>query len=112
MKITFGSKEVLYSGTFIANKSEPILFSIEENLNVKLSFDSDDSKKAYSKYYVNNPNILEIVNFNYDDIFGVGFSDILKIGTYNSRILFFQFRCNSFGENQRNVVIHYTFYLD
>lgn len=113
MKIKTGQYDVLYSGTVIQIKGEPIeitLPDLKDNpLILIIKFIDDKNEKGMvTNFNLLDKHSLEITFTNFNNSLGVGNTELTELGTLNDRKLFFNYRVydiKSIGKT-----FHYTFY--
>ena len=110
MEIKVGDLDVLESGTVTSNNGNDVLFSISDNVKVRLVFRTTEDKKKAMGTSMNANNELEFVLNNFDNPLGTEFTEAFEIGTYKSRNLYFHARILGM-ENTSNKIVIYTFYL-
>jgi hypothetical protein len=112
MKIISGEYEVIYSGTVIGVKNEPIEFQFpEERSSLKIIFDfkkDSTNNKSTIEFDASEDKTLKLTLVNVNDL-GSGNTEILEIGFLGNQKLFLNYRVYSIKEISKT--IHYTFYL-
>jgi|ERR1700757_318608 len=112
MKKKVGDYDVLDSGTIVGNVNEPIDFIIDESADfiVRLIFIDDDKQENHSrtaeKYGERG---VQMTFINYNNSLGTGNGAPLKLGHFNGRELFLNFRVYPLLKAGKH--IHYTWLL-
>ena len=113
MKIKSGEYEVIFSGTVIGMKDEPIEFHFPKNhasLIIIIEFILKPEVKGSSiEFKVINDKSLKLFLINVESSIGSGNTNRLEIGHLENRKLYLNYRI--FSINELSKTIHYTFYV-
>jgi hypothetical protein len=112
IKMKIGDFDVFDSGSVVGNLNEPVDFFIDEKVGflVRLSFIDDTSQNthtAIAKAFGKNG--VEIIFTNYNNGLGTGNITPVRIGQYNGREFYINYRIYSLQNGSKH--IHYTWLL-
>ena len=108
-QVRVGEFEVYDSGCVTSIGNRDIVFTLTDNVRVRLHFESQDGEGQHFSAAVEN-NVLVITFVNFNNPLGTELTDAVEIGTLNGRRLFCHFRVLGMNENG-NRVIFYTWLL-
>lgn len=110
-KIYSDSKTVISSGSVFQFEDESVNFQIE-SLKVRLCFISNKRDAKAEIKYSDVEECLIISLYNYNNNLGIGFSEPVKVGHGSNKDVYFICRVYTLGEEDKNHLIHYTFYME
>jgi hypothetical protein len=112
MKSKVGEFDVLESGSVIGNENEPIDFIYEEvGFVLRFIFITDDlnGKRTANAERFGEKGV-QITFTNYNNSMGIGNAVPIKVGKYNKRELFLNYRIYAL-EATAGKLVHYTWLL-
>jgi hypothetical protein len=112
MEIKVGNYDVIKDGTIVGNENEPIdfIFIKEIGFTIRLVFETDLNIKGpeiKASEFGKVGALMTFVNFN--NSIGIGNVDPIKIGNFNKRELFLNYRVYSLEKGGKS--FHYTWLL-
>lgn len=103
--------EILLNGSIITFSEEPVIFKFED-LNITVKFENDNNtSQSLVKTYLDH-NGLTLIMTNCNNPLGIGNTEPLQIGIIKSRKLFFNYIVHSLGEQSKNKLLNYCWYLE
>jgi hypothetical protein len=112
MKKKVGIYDILDSGTIVGNVDEPVDFIIDEiaDFTVRLKFINDTGTDKYTRQAEKfGAKGVQLVFTNYNNSLGTGTVSPLKIGSFNKRELYINYRIYHLEGTGK--LIHYTWLL-
>lgn len=112
MKIKSGNYEVLYTGTVIGIKDEPIEFNYPDGLitrRIIFKFKNDNTKTESTTALQYYRNTLTIIITNAKTSLGIDNPEEIEFGRNNNKPILFNYQIYSIKGLSKT--IHYTFYL-
>ncbi len=114
MKITSGVLEVLYTGTIISHKGEPITLYISDSPHEKmmLRFEKikEDNEERGMRFSLSDDKHTFNITFVNFPAGRTGSKDIIPLGELNNRALFVNYSINNFNINKQ-WILTVTVYL-
>jgi hypothetical protein len=112
MKIKIGDFDVLESGSIVGNESEPTDFILNEEHDFIVRFvflveDSNSDRRVKADKF--GAKGIQLTFSNYNNSLGTGNAIPVRLGNYNNRELFINFRVYSLSHGGK--LIHYTWLL-
>lgn len=110
-KIEIGDYEVLESGCVTSIQNQDILFSLSDNIKIRIQFNSTDSKEQTMNLKLNDDSTeltVELSNFN--NPLGTEFANAIEIGKFQGRKLSMHVKVIGMRDSM-NRVVFYTFLL-
>jgi hypothetical protein len=109
ISIKSGLSDIVFSGTVISFKGNPIEFIFDNGLRMIIKFeDEKDKSELRVEKKKTDPAILELTFFNFKDPFGSGNTEPLHLGYSNERKLYLSYRIYALKDSDKT--IQYTFY--
>ncbi|RYU91366.1 hypothetical protein EWM62_05345 [Mucilaginibacter terrigena] len=113
MKITTGTLELMESGILFTQGNNTLTFDLGFELKLTLKFIDDSNAKESThdfKKIDNNSGLWTFKNFN--NLYGSGFSEPLKLGTFNGSDIYLSIWVTRLFNEQVNKKVEYTFYKE
>ena len=112
MKIKIGEYDVFSEGTVVGNENEPIdfIFNEETGFIIRISFTTNSNlseMKINPSKYDRNGAQMDFINFNSKS--ALGNSKPLRVGTFNDKDLFLNYRIYSIDKGGKS--LQYTWLL-
>lgn len=112
-KIKIGELEVIDSGNIVSPDNNKIFIKLGEknpfNIELKLEYDTENSEASFEGYEIEEVGIgLKFINFK--NSLGTGNVTPLRIGWFNGRSLFINYRIFPINNN-KGAIFDFTFLL-
>ena len=109
MKVQVGEYESYESGSVMSIENSDVLFNFSEKLNVRLFFiDNNNEEAPKMKVEVINDSEIKYTLTNFKNPMGTELGKLNKIGVFEGKDLFFQFRVVALT-GSLNKLVFYTF---
>lgn len=115
IKLEIDNYEIISSGSIIIDQSKPMFFKFEDNnINFKFIFsiDKENESSRFATKINKEENFLEfnIINSNSGQL--LGNQDLIPLAKLDGKQLYLKFRVTSVGDEIKDTVFHYSWYLE
>ena len=110
-KVMQGNKELITTISLVTIYETPIEIELFPNVNIKIFFDDDKSKKQRIGLRVLN-NVLQVELQNFTNPLGTSTKEPIEIGKIDNKTLFMHFIIHTIGESPKTRLFTCSFFME
>lgn len=106
MEIKVGNLDVLSSGCVTSFNNSDVLFTVTENIKVRVHFISNDAENQSMSASINESSELQINLVNFNNPLGTEFTNPIEVGTVSGQRLLLHLKVLGMSSGSNKTVIY------